>query len=97
MRNAKASCDGLLKRWKTFNENVARRVDELNESASTSKDREAVIRKIDAVASTITNGFGPIRDDAKKLHMLPLFVRLENADIRKYSERINDLKKRIRK
>lgn len=97
MRNAKTSCDGLLRRWKTFNENIARRVDDLNETASTATDRESVIRKIDAVASTITNGFGPIRDDAKKLHMLPLFARLENADIKKYSERINEIKKRIRK
>lgn len=97
MRNAKLSCDGLLRRWKTFNENVAKRVDELNEAASTAKDKESFIRKIDAVASTITNGFGPIRDDAKKLHMLPLFARLENADIKTYSERINEIKKRIRK
>ncbi len=97
MRNAKISCNGLLRRWKTFNENVERRVDDLNEAASTTTDRETFIRKIDAVASTITNGFGPIRDDAKKLHMLPLFARLENADIKKYSERINEIKKRIRK
>ncbi|HEX8875993.1 MAG TPA: hypothetical protein VF777_04545 [Phycisphaerales bacterium] len=97
MRNAKVSCDGLVKRWDQFRENYDKRLLELRESAKKAKDIETVIRRVDALAATITNAIGPIRDDAKRLHYLPLIQELEGVNIKKYTDRIHEIKKEARK
>lgn len=97
MRNAKVSCDGLVRRWEQFQENYERRLSELRESAKKAKDVESVLRRVDAVAATITNSIGPIREDAKRLHYLPLILQLDSVNIKKYTDRIYEIKKDARR
>lgn len=97
MRNAKISCDGLVRRWEQFQDNYERRLSELRESAKKAKDVESVLRRVDAVAATITNSIGPIREDAKRLHYVPLIEQLDSVNIKTYTDRIYEIKKDARK
>ncbi|MBX3388524.1 MAG: hypothetical protein KF691_03610 [Phycisphaeraceae bacterium] len=97
MKNAKTACDGLIKRVKQWRQNVADRIEKLKDAAATAKDKESFIRRIDDVASTITNSIGPLRDQAKALHMMPLFESFSSADVIEYRKRIDKIKEQIRK
>lgn len=97
MKTAKTSCDGLIKRVKQWQQNVRDRLEKLNDAAATAKDKESFIRRIDDVASTITNSIGPLRDQAKALHMMPLFESFSSADVMEYRRRIDKIKEQIRK
>ncbi|MBY0113537.1 MAG: hypothetical protein K2Y21_11995 [Phycisphaerales bacterium] len=97
MRNAKISSEGLVRRWDQFRENYDKRLAELRETARKTKDLETVLRRVDALVATITNAIGPIRDDAKRLHYLPLIQELEGINIKKYTDQIYEIKKDARK
>jgi hypothetical protein len=97
MKNAKTSCDGFIKRVKQWQANVRDRIEKLQDAATTAKDKESFIRRIDDVASTITNSIGPLRDQAKALHMMPLFDSFSSADVIEYRKRIDKIKEQIRK
>lgn len=97
MKNAKASCDALVKRVKQWQTNVRDRIEKLKDAAATTKDKEAFIRRIDDVASTITNSVGPLREQAKALHMLPLIDSLSASDVVDFRKQVDKVKEQIRK
>lgn len=97
MKNAKTSCDGLVKRVKQWQANVKDRLEKLKDAAATAKDKEAFIRRIDDVASTLSNSVGPLREQAKALHMLPLIDSLSASDVVEFRKQIDKIKEKIRK
>ncbi|MGH7242473.1 MAG: hypothetical protein ACREJD_03545 [Phycisphaerales bacterium] len=97
MKSAKNSCDALMKRVKQWQVNVRDRIEKLKDAAATVKDKEAFIRRIDDVTSTLSNSVGPLRDQAKALHMLPLVESLSASDVVEYRKQIDKIKEKIRK
>jgi hypothetical protein len=96
MKNAKTSCEGLVKQYKTWIQNLRDAAEKLQDTAKTTNDREAVIRKIDELTSTYTNRIGTLKEKAKQLHMLPVVAAMENEDAAEVRKRIEKIKAKIR-
>lgn len=96
MQSAKRSCDALYKRYEQWRRNIADRIEKLEEISQTSGDKEAVIRRIDDLANTITNSIGPIREEAKNLQLVPLIKQLESEDVPEFRKLVEKAKAKIR-
>jgi hypothetical protein len=96
MVNAKRSCDALYKRYDQWRRNIADRIEKLEEISQTTTDKESLIRRIDDLASTITNSIGPIREEAKNLQLVPLINQLEAEDVPEFRKLVEKAKAKIR-
>ncbi|MBS0190283.1 MAG: hypothetical protein U0573_05170 [Phycisphaerales bacterium] len=96
MQQAKSSCDALRKQYRSWREQLEESAQKLADTARSSKDREAVIRKIDDLVNTYTNRIGTLKDRAKQLHLVPLLVAMENENAVEVRNRIEKIKSQIR-
>lgn len=96
MRAAKTSCEGLIKRYRQWEQNIQDKINKLMDVAATATDKEAVIRRIDDLASTVTNSIGTLKESAKSLHMAPLVAQMEAEDAAGFRKRIDEVKAKIR-
>jgi len=96
MEQAKTSCEGLIKQYKAWRQSLDDAAEKLTDTAQTSKDKEAVIRKIDELTSTYTNRIGKLKERAKQLHLLPLVNAMESEDATGVRKTIDKIKAKIR-
>jgi chromosome segregation ATPase len=73
-----------------------RRIEKLEEISQATTDKESLIRRIDDLASTITNSIGPIREEAKNLQLVPLINQLEAEDVPEFRKLVEKAKAKIR-
>lgn len=96
MEQAKAACDGLLKQHRAWLQSLDDAAEKLMETAQTSRDKEAVIRKIDDLTSAYTNRIGKLKERAKQLHMPALAAQMEQENAVELRKQIDKIKAKIR-
>lgn len=96
MDQAKTSCEGLIKQYRAWRQNLDDAAEKLMDTAQTARDKEAVIRKIDDLTSTYTNRIGKLKERAKQMHLLPLVSMMEREDAIEVRKQIDKIKAKIR-